>query len=93
MENFRNDSLGFEKFVIDELIVSLLSQLSGEYVRLVMKAKKSDLADHALKYHARFNEISKAKRSLYALTYSQKVEDIKKYELELKQVLALEEAA
>lgn len=58
-----------------------------------MKARKNDLADHALKYHARFNEISKAKMDLYTLTYSQKVEDIQKYEVELKRVLALKKAA
>jgi hypothetical protein len=77
MNKFSDDSLGFEKFLIDEQIISLLSQLAGGYVRLTMKAKKNHLQQQADQYQIRFIQIGKAKTNLYTLTYSEKVSDTK----------------
>ncbi|MBT1685441.1 hypothetical protein [Dawidia soli] len=93
MNKFSDDSLGFEKFLIDEQIVSLLSQLAGGYVRLTVKAKKNHLHIQANQYQSRFNQIGKAKTNLYTLSYPEKVLEIRKYEDELKQILAEEKAA
>jgi hypothetical protein len=93
VKEVKNDSLGFEKFLVDELIVSLLSQLAGGYVRLLVKARKENLPEHTVrKYRTRFNEVGKAKITLHSLTYPQKVEKINTYKTELKEVLAQEKA-
>jgi hypothetical protein len=92
MEAFKDDVLGFGSFLIDEQVVSLLNQLTGGYVRLTLRARKDHLPEMAHQYKQQFDKIAQAKRMLHVLSYDQKIQEIGKYEVELKQVLEEERA-
>jgi hypothetical protein len=91
MEDLRNDTLGFEKFKIDEQLFSLLNQLLGGYARLVFKSERKSL-DKTRVYHFRnrFKEIGKLKSDIVNYTYPQKLSEIEKFKDELRTILTNE---
>lgn len=94
MKDLEDDILGFEKFAIDEQLMSVIGHLSGVYARLSLKARNNHSCvlqqDVVL---ARFSEIEELKSSIKNLSYHDKLQVITQIEEELKAVLAKEQAA
>lgn len=91
MENMNNDTLGFEQFKIDEQLSSLLSQILGGYARLAFKAKQQ-FHNNSFEFQHRFDQIGEIKSQIKYYSYQQKVEEIQKFQVELKDVLLKERA-